>query len=153
MRHPCVAALLALALLMGGARTGTCRQSNSAGQGLNDGSIGSSARQSPTALSPHGEKIKSKVLKMGLGSNITVIIEDGDDLYGSISKVDERTFEIVEVDLKQRVTINYEQVKKVRSGYGGKGANGHRPNPRVNYAVFGGLLVFLIVVAAVVGGS
>ena len=64
------------------------------------------------------------------------------------------TFEIIEVDLKQRMTIRYDELKKVRANYGGRGFGGKRPNPRtgliVGIALVGGLIALL---AAVGGGS
>ena len=54
----------------------------------------------------------------GLGRTITVIIEDGTDLHGSIKYVGEEEFDIAEVDQRRLVTVRYGDVKKVRSGYG-----------------------------------
>jgi len=88
---------------------------------------------------------------MGVGHKITVDVKQGEDLHGAVSKIDEQSFEIVEVDQRQHVTIRYDEVKKVRGVYGDMGAFGHRPNPRTGLLVFGGLLGFLLTIAILVG--
>jgi len=88
-----------------------------------------------------------------MGHKITVDLRQGEDLHGSISNVGEESFEIVEVDQRQRVTVRYGEVRKVRGVYGEPNALGRRQNPRIGYFVVGGILGFLFVVAAIAAGG
>ena len=76
------------------------------------------ATQNAPPLDERAEKIRRAVQKIGLSQTITVIIEDGDDLHGSVTYIGERDFDISEVDQRKLVTVRYGDVKKVRSGYG-----------------------------------
>src|SRR5262249_31883323 len=77
------------------------------------------ATQNNPASSPQIQKVKDKVQKLGITEDVTVILLTGKEYYGAISKIEPDSFEIAEVDLKQRITFDYTDVKKVRKGYGG----------------------------------
>ena len=111
------------------------------------------AARAHAQLDAHAAKIREQVKVMGLGHKITVDRRQGEDLHGSISNVGEESFEIVEVDQRQHVTVRYDEVKKVRGVYGGRGASGHRPNPRTSLLIGAGVLGFLFAVAVIVGGG
>lgn len=101
--------------------------------------------QNNPASSTRIQKVKDQVQKLGIAEDVTVILLSGKEYYGAISEIELDSFEIAEVDLKQRITIDYKDVKKVRKGYGGwNHAVGKRVNPRtsliVGIAVVGGLL-------------
>jgi hypothetical protein len=101
--------------------------------------------QNNPGASPQIQKVKDKVQKLGGGEDVTVILLTGKEYYGAISKIEPDSFEIAEVDLKQRMAFDYKDVKKVRKGYGGwNHFVGKRVNPRTNmiagFAVVGGLL-------------
>ena len=50
--------------------------------------------------------------------------------YGSIERIDEDSFQLAEVDLKQVFTVSYNEVKRVREGYGNPNQfTGRRWNP------------------------
>jgi len=78
------------------------------------------------------QKVKDQVQKVGILEDVTVILLTGKEYYGSISKIEPDSFEIAEVDLKQKMAFDYKDVKKVRKGYGGRGFGGKRVNPRHN---------------------
>jgi hypothetical protein len=59
------------------------------------------------------------VRKIGIGSKITVFLNNGDELHGAVSQIDAESFQVAEIDLHQVFTLQYKYVKKVRSGYGG----------------------------------
>jgi hypothetical protein len=63
------------------------------------------------------------VSRIGISQTITVIIADADDLHGTIINIGGESFDLAEVDQRRLVTVRYEEVKKVRSGYA------PRPNP------------------------
>jgi hypothetical protein len=104
-------------------------------------------------LSPQAEQIKKQVEKIGLGNHLTVILPSGDEYYGTITNLDATAFALAEVDLKQTITLNYGEVKKVLKGYGGKNyITGKRVHPRrsliVGLAVVGGLLGLVLLAAS-----
>jgi hypothetical protein len=65
------------------------------------------------------EKIKRTVQKIGIGSKITVFLNNGDELHGAVTTIDTESFQVAEIDLHQVFTLQYKYVKKVRSDYGG----------------------------------
>ena len=100
--------------------------------------------QNNPASSSQAQKVKDQVQKLGVAKKVTVILLTGKEYYGSISKIESDSFEIAEVDLKQRIAFDYKDVKKARKGYGGWNYfSGKRVNPRTNLiagiAVVGGL--------------
>jgi hypothetical protein len=78
------------------------------------------------------QKVKDQVQKVGILEDVTVILLTGKEYYGAISKIEPDSFEIAEVDLKQKMAFDYKDVMKVRKGYGGRGFAGKRVNPRHN---------------------
>jgi len=100
--------------------------------------------QSPQNIPPQVQKVKNQVQKIGIAEDTTVILLTGKEYYGAISKIEPDSFEIAEVDLKQRMAFDYKEVKKVRKGYGGRTFGGKRVNPRASriagIAVVGGLI-------------
>jgi len=100
--------------------------------------------QSPQNIPPQVQKVKDQVQNLGIAEDVTVILLTGKEYYGAIRKIEPDSFEIAEVDLKQKMSFDYKDVKKVRKGYGGRGFGGKRVNPRTNMivsiAVIGGLL-------------
>jgi hypothetical protein len=113
------------------------------------------AGQQPTTLDPAAQKVKDRIAKIGVAGRITIILKNGSERYGTVVQVEATTFEIVEVDLKQRLTFSYAEVEKVRKNYGGRNlVSGKRPNPL--WGIIAGAALFgtlLILVMATVGGS
>jgi len=76
------------------------------------------------------ELIKGKLIGLGIASRVTIQLNNGNERYGSIERIDDATFQLAEVDTKQLVTISYAEVKKVREGYGNVNQfTGKRWNP------------------------
>ena len=88
--------------------------------------------QSPQNTPSQVQIVKDQVQKVGALEDVTVILLTGKEYYGSISKIGPDSFEIAEVDLKQKMAFDYKDVMKVRKGYGGRGFGGKRVNPRHN---------------------
>jgi hypothetical protein len=132
-----ISILLSIALLLVSTRAGMCQQ-------VEKGATENLA-QASASLDVKAEKVKVQVQKLGVAHKITVIFKDGDERYGSISQMSEQGFEIVEVDQQRRVSIRYEEVKKVRGSYGERNMYGKRVNQKVNFAIFGAILGFLII--------
>jgi hypothetical protein len=90
-------------------------------------------------LAADAQKMKEEVVKIGQGNDITIVRRDGQEFYGTISKIEDDFVSISEVDLKAKIEIDYQQIKKVSKGYGHKKAwNGKRIPPR-KYAI--GLII------------
>jgi hypothetical protein len=98
------------------------------------------------------QKVKDQVQKLGIAEDLTVILLTGKEYYGAISKIEPDSFEIAEVDLKQKMVFDYKDVKKVRKGYGGHGFGGKRVNPRTNL-IAGVAVVAFILGIAIYGAS
>src|SRR2546423_12574830 len=78
----------------------------------------SGAQGSPVQLDERSRKIKRTVEKIGVAGRLTLYLKNGEELYGSVVRYDEESLQIAEVDLKQIVTVQYKNVKKVREDYG-----------------------------------
>jgi hypothetical protein len=86
--------------------------------------------QNSPAPAPQIQPVKDQVQKIGKGEDVTVILFSGVEYYGAISKIEQDSFEIAEVDLKQMVTIAYADVLKVEEGYGAMNSStGKRDKP------------------------
>jgi len=98
------------------------------------------------------QKLKQQVEKIGIGRKITVIKLNEGEFYGSVSKIEADGFQINEADSKQIVDFKYNELKKVRKGYGGKGFLGKRVKPGrgllYGLAIFGTLFVILGIVVS-----
>jgi hypothetical protein len=76
------------------------------------------------------EQVKWKLRSLGIASRVTIVLNNGNERYGSLERIGEDSFELAEVDLKQVFTVSYSDVKKVREGYGNPNQfTGKRWNP------------------------
>lgn len=80
---------------------------------------GDRATQTASPVNPAAEKVRRAVEKTGMAQKITVFLKNGDALHGAVTKIDRDEFAIAEVDFQRIFTIQYADVKKTRSGYGG----------------------------------
>ena len=99
------------------------------------------------------DKIRQQISKIGIQGNITVYVSNGQEFYGSVSRIGTDDFSVDEVDQRREVRLRYDDVKKVRGGYGtGRAINGKRIHPKkrlwVMVAVVGGLLTLVFVAVA-----
>jgi hypothetical protein len=103
----------------------------------------------PTAA----DKIKHDVESLGRASRVTVVLRNGNEYYGAIGDATEESFELLEIDLNQKITIAYSDVSKVRSGFGNPNPyNGKRWRPAWHIAAIA-IAVGLTVVLVAVGAS
>jgi hypothetical protein len=129
MKHPLSIIAISLILIIGNTRP----------------SLGQTPQTAPP-LGPQAEEIRKQIEKIGFGNQLTVILPAGQEYYGTITKVDSTEFTIAEVDLKQALTLKYDEVKKVRKGYGRKHSlTGMRINPRTS------LIAGMAVVGCIIG--
>ena len=100
----------------------------------------------PTA--DQATKIWERIFKLGLGHDITVKTVSGVSYHGKISRIDDNEFEIREVDLNQKIRLNYAEVRSVRGDYGPKNVFGKRHNPRADEVItaggLGGILLLIL---------
>lgn len=94
------------------------------------------------------EKLKKQVEEIGVGGKITVIRLDNRDFYGKVNNIEADSFQIDEVDLKQTIGFKYTEIKKIKTGAGGKSLiTGRRANHKygwlIGVATFGTLFVLL----------
>jgi hypothetical protein len=110
------------------------------------------AKPAPPAKSSTAQKIKRDVESLGRGNRVTVVLRNGNEYYGAIGDTAEDSFELLEIDLKQTMTIAYRDVTKVRSGFGNPNPfNGKRWRPGwhiAGIAIAVGLTVVLFAVGA-----
>jgi hypothetical protein len=86
--------------------------------------------RAPAKEDRKAEQIKGKLRSLGIAGRVTIILNNGNERYGSIERLDEDSFQLAEVDLNQVFTVAYSEVKKVREGYGNTNRfTGKRWNP------------------------
>ena len=107
----------------------------------------------PMALAQSPDIIRDKVQQIGISNKITVVLKTGIENYGAVSDIGSDSFQIVEVDQRVRITIRYDEVKKVRANYGGKGFAGKRPNPLWGVIAGVALVGILVALGAAASGS
>lgn len=73
----------------------------------------------PTSqLDAKAQKNKDKVTKIGQGNDITIIKKNGKEFYGSVTSIESNLVLISEIDHEEIIEIRYQEIKKVRKGYG-----------------------------------
>jgi len=106
------------------------------------------AGQKPTPTDKQVEKVKRTVSKVGVAQKITIFLKNGDSLHGTVAQIGEDSFQVSEVDFRQTLTVRYDDVKKVRSGYGGINLlTGRRTSPPrgLRIALFSALAATLVI--------
>jgi sRNA-binding regulator protein Hfq len=164
------AMLIVVSLLLLNTRPGICREQaqtveraleNSSQTQLqsnqNQGAASSSnaGQTTPVKLDDKARKVKRMVSKIGVAGRLTLYLRNGEELYGSVVSYDEESLQIAEIDLKQVVTVQYRNVKKVREDYGKRDLlTGKRTNPSkgIKIGVAVGLL-FLIALPIIIVAS
>lgn len=115
-------------------------------------------RQQPSPSEKQVEKVMHAVFNVGVGQQLTVFLKNGDTLHGTLAEIREDDFQIAEVDRRQTLTVRYDEVKKIRKGFGGINLfTGHRTHPSrgSRIAVFAGLsaAIFLLPIIIVASGK
>jgi hypothetical protein len=75
-------------------------------------------QQSP-ALSKHAETVKRKVGQLAPNAPISVIRVQGEERYGNFQSGDNLSFTFLDIDHHENITLRYEEVRKIKNGYGG----------------------------------
>src|SRR5260370_12345879 len=75
--------------------------------------------QAPSQTDPRPvEKIKAKLVKIGVRRDLTVTLANRDEYHGTIQAIEDQSFKMYEVDLRNMVEFKYADVRKMQSGYG-----------------------------------
>jgi hypothetical protein len=116
-------------------------------QTQNQQSVPSSQRQAqPVPLDDKARKIKRMVEKIGVAGRLTLYLKNDETLYGSVVQYDGESVQVAEIDLKQVITIQYRNIKKIREDYAKRDPiTGKRSNPPKGIKV--GIAVGLLFVA------
>ncbi|HYX28467.1 MAG TPA: hypothetical protein VE863_07865 [Pyrinomonadaceae bacterium] len=98
------------------------------------------------------EKIKAKVIRVGMGQDVTVKTANRDEYHGTVQGIEDTAFKIYEVDLRRMIDFKYSEVAKVQSGYGhSRDLTGARIPPRKHQIGLAlGLAVIIVPVIIVV---
>ena len=64
------------------------------------------------------EKIKAKVIKVGVGEKVKVKLHADRDIKGQLSEVRDSDFVVIDKDTAQARTVTYSMVKDIHRGYG-----------------------------------
>src|SRR5262245_6783113 len=64
------------------------------------------------------EKIKAKVVKVGIGEKVTVGLHADRDIKGRLSEVRDSDLVVIDKDTAQARTVAYSMVKGIHRGYG-----------------------------------
>lgn len=161
MKNILTAILIIVSLLMLDVRAGICQESATAKQlkaediskqqqqargAQNQGANTTGRQATPAKLDDKARKIKRMVEKIGVAGRLTLYLQNGEKLYGSVVSYDEESLQIAEIDLKQVLTIQYRHIKKIREDYGKRDPlTGRRSNPSKGIKI--GLAVGLLFVA------
>lgn len=116
----------------------------------------SATAQTPTGeaaeqLDAKAQEAKNKIVKIGVGNDITIVDKDGNEFYGSVKEIGASSVSINEVDQKVKVEINYVRIKKVRKDYGAtRGYNGKRFSPRRSFIGLAIGAAVIIIIPAII---
>ncbi len=111
-----------------------------------------SAGQAQTSLSPHALKLRDRVQAIGVGSKVSVIFTHEHERYGMLTSITDSTFSFHDVDDSTDHTLAYDDVTKVRSGYGGYNHLRHRHTDRTHALIIGGIVIGGLLTLAILAG-
>src|SRR5258708_24200316 len=110
-------------------------------------------QQGGATLSASAIKIRYRIRSLARGEEVTILMKGRPSYHGDLREAGDRSFSVYEVDEKQSVTIQYEDVKKVSPGYRGyNSVTSRHVNPlhsRIAIVALAGALVAIVVAVAV----
>lgn len=72
------------------------------------------------ATDKQAEKAARQIRQIGIGGPITLYLKNGDELHGTVSKIDQDSMQVSEIDRHDNFMVRYSEIRKVRSGAGNK---------------------------------
>jgi hypothetical protein len=156
MCRRCLASLLALSLLLccaplhskAGAQTQSPGNMKAQDQTATKPNAQAGQKQQPSPTEKQTQKVMHDVFNVGVGQGMTVFLRSGDTLHGTLADIRADDFQIAEVDRRQTFAVRYDEVKKVRKGFGGVNLfTGKRTNPSRarSIALFSALAATLLI--------
>jgi hypothetical protein len=104
------------------------------------------------SLSTRAQKIKTEVGAFSPGDKMSVIRQDGPEEFGTLASSGSEEFVLDDIDIKRQVHLRYEDVRKIRRGYGRYNFVAKRHTDAHKSMIVGivviGVLIGLIVAAA-----
>ena len=73
---------------------------------------------SSSQLDAKAQEIKNRIINIGQNNDITIIGKNKREFYGSVLEIKDDSVSINEIDQKVIVEIKYQEINKVRKGYG-----------------------------------
>ena len=110
----------------------------------------STAQQVPP-LSRKTEAVKRKAESLTAHAHISVLPRTGEEEFGDFLSNDQEGFTFFDVDRKAAVTLRYEDVRKIKDGYGGYNSIRRRHTDRTKAIIVGVAVVAGL--GALVGGA
>lgn len=80
--------------------------------------LGATAQQA-ASLSPHDASVKRRADGLKPQSRISVVLTGGGEEFGTFLSDDAVGISFFDVDRKAQVTLRYDEIRKIKSGYGG----------------------------------
>jgi len=110
------------------------------------------AQQATITLSPSAQKIRQKVRALSAGAEVTLLMKRRPEYHGDLISAGDLNLLLYEVDEKRKIEVSYEDIKKVRRGYGGYNTiSGHHVDlvrRRIAVIALGAVLVAIGVAVA-----
>lgn len=103
-------------------------------------------------LSPSAAKIRTAIRSLSPGAAVTILMKGRPSYHGDLVETSDRSFLLYEVDARRTLTVQYEDVKKIRRGYGGYNSiSGRHVDPlhrRIAVIAIAGALVAIVLAVA-----
>ena len=110
-----------------------------------------SSAQQTTTLSQRASNIRRKVEQLTPGAHVSVVPVHAPEEFGNFVSSDDRVFTFYDVDQKANVVLHYEDVKKIKNGYGGYNSIRWKHTDPSKRLI--GALVALGVIGALIGAA
>ena len=110
-----------------------------------------SMAQQTAPLSKSAIAVKQKAESLAPRAHITVVRIGAPEEFGHFISYDQESFTFYDIDQKQNVTLKYEDVKKIKDGYGGYNSIQGKHIDRSKRLIV--VLVTVGVIGAVIGAA
>jgi len=105
----------------------------------------STTAQQTQSLSKDALNVKQQVFALAVGAHISVVRRGAPEEFGTFVSAEDSAFTFYDVDTKTEVHLKFEEVRKVKNGYGGYNSLRQRHVDRdkshiIGIAIVGGLL-------------
>jgi len=102
-------------------------------------------------LSPATTKLRAHVQSISSGSKISILFLHEDERFGTFISAADTTFRFHDIDTQQDRTISYDDVRKVKLGYGGYNSAAHRHIDHTKALIIGGIVIGGLIALIIAG--